>query len=87
MKGKVRGRRKTLVGRVVSDRMDKTVVVEAEWLVRHPKYGKIVRKRTKVKAHDGENKCQAGDLVSLMETRPLSREKRWLVTRILEKGV
>lgn len=82
-----RGRRKTLVGRVVSDKMDKTVVVEAEWLIRHPKYGKIIRKRTKVKAHDEGNRCQVGDLVSLMETRPFSREKRWRVTGILEKAV
>jgi len=82
-----RGRRKTLVGRVVSDKMDKTVVVEAEWLIRHPKYSKIIRKRTKVKAHDEGNRCQVGDLVSLMETRPFSREKRWRVTGILEKAV
>ena len=81
-----RGHRKGLTGRVVSDRMDKTVVVEVERLVRHPKYGKMIRRRTKVKAHDEENRCRIGDLVSLMETRPLSREKRWRVVEILERA-
>lgn len=83
---KERGHRKELIGRVVSNKMDKTVVVEVERLVRHPKYGKMMRRRTKVKAHDEENRCRIGDLVSLMETRPLSREKRWRVVEILERA-
>lgn len=83
---KERGHRKELIGRVVSNKMDKTVVVEVERLVRHPKYGKMIRRRTKVKAHDEENRCRIGDLVSLMETRPLSREKRWRVVEVLERA-
>jgi small subunit ribosomal protein S17 len=79
--------RRTVLGRVVSDKMLKTVVVELRWQVRHPTYGKILRRRTKVKAHDAANTCKVGDLVRLMETRPLSREKRWRVVEVVERAV
>jgi small subunit ribosomal protein S17 len=79
--------RKVVVGRVLSDKMQKTVVVELERHVRHSGYGKIVRRLTKVKAHDAENACKVGDLVRLMETRPLSRDKRWRVVEIVERAV
>jgi len=78
--------RRVLVGRVLSNRMDKTVVVEVERKKRHPLYGKVIATRTKYKAHDAENACQIGDLVQMMESRPLSREKRWTVTEILERA-
>ncbi len=81
-----RGRRKVRAGRVVSDKMDKTVVVAIETLVRHPLYGKIMRKTTKFKAHDETNSAGEGDTVEIVETRPLSREKRWRVSRIVEKA-
>lgn len=81
-----RGRRKVRVGRVVSDKMDKTVIVAVETLVRHPLYGKIMRRTTKFKAHDEVNSAGEGDVVEIMETRPLSREKRWRVARIVEKA-
>jgi small subunit ribosomal protein S17 len=81
-----RGYRKVREGYVVSDKMDKTVVVEVEDRVKHPKYGKVIRKTRKYKAHDGENACGVGDLVRLMETRPLSATKRWRVAEILEKA-
>ncbi len=74
------------MGRVVSDRMDKTVVVAVETLVRHPLYGKIMRRTTKFKAHDEENSAGQGDVVEIMETRPLSHEKRWRVSKIVEKA-
>ncbi len=77
--------RKVQVGRVVSDKMDKTVVVAIETLVRHPLYGKIIKRTKKFKAHDEENTCRVGDKVRLMETRPLSKEKRWRVVEILER--
>ncbi len=77
--------RKVQVGRVVSDKMDKTVVVAIETLVRHPLYGKIIKRTKKFKAHDEENACRVGDKVRLMETRPLSKEKRWRVVEILER--
>jgi small subunit ribosomal protein S17 len=77
-------RRRVLVGRVMSNRMDKTVVVQVERRRRHKLYGKVFTTRTKFKAHDPENACQIGDLVSIVESRPLSREKRWRVTEILE---
>ena len=80
----MRGRRKTMVGRVVSNKMDKTVVVVVESLKRHPLYRKVIRKRKKYKAHDADNACQIGDLVRIVESRPLSKEKRWVVTEILE---
>jgi small subunit ribosomal protein S17 len=81
-----RGKRKVLVGKVVSDKMDKTVVVAVERLVRHPLYKKVLKKTTKFKAHDEKNKCRVGDKVEIMETRPLSKEKRWRVVNILEKA-
>ncbi|MCE5314190.1 MAG: 30S ribosomal protein S17 [Armatimonadota bacterium] len=81
-----RGRRKVRSGRVTSDKMDKTVVVAIETLVRHPLYGRIVRRTTKFKAHDESNECGIGDTVEIMETRPLSKDKRWRVARIIEKA-
>ncbi|MGI6296892.1 MAG: 30S ribosomal protein S17 [Armatimonadota bacterium] len=81
-----RARRKLRSGRVVSDKMDKTVVVAIETLVRHPLYGRIMRRTTKFKAHDEENQCGIGDTVEIMETRPLSKQKRWRVSRIVEKA-
>lgn len=82
----VRGLRKTRVGVVVSDKMDKTVVVAVNRDVRHPLYGKTVRKTVKFKAHDENNECKVGDLVKIMETRPLSKDKRWRVAEIIEKA-
>ncbi|MGB7910828.1 MAG: 30S ribosomal protein S17 [Desulfobaccales bacterium] len=81
-----RGIRKTQVGMVVSDKMDKTVVVEVKRLVAHPLYHKIIRRRTKIKAHDPQNTCQVGDKVLLEETRPISRDKHWRIKQILEKA-
>jgi small subunit ribosomal protein S17 len=81
-----RGYRKVREGYVVSDKMDRTVVVEVEDRVKHPKYGKVIRRTRKYKAHDGDNACGVGDLVRLMETRPLSATKRWRVAEILEKA-
>ncbi len=82
----MRGRRKTLMGRVVSNKMDKTVVVVVETLKRHRLYKKVLRRRKKYKAHDEGNICQVGDLVRLVESRPLSKEKRWVVEEILESA-
>jgi small subunit ribosomal protein S17 len=76
--------KRILIGRVLSNRMDKTVVVQVERTKRHQLYGKVITTRKKYKAHDAENACQIGDLVKITESRPLSREKRWLVTDILE---
>ncbi len=81
-----RGKRKTLTGVVASDKMDKTIVVMVNRLVRHPVYKKYIRKRTKVKAHDETNECHIGDKVLLIETRPLSKEKRWRVKEVLERA-
>ena len=81
-----RALRKTRVGKVVSNKMDKTIVVAIETSVKHPLYGKIVKRTTKLKAHDEENKCQIGDKVKVMETRPLSKEKRWRLVEIVEKA-
>lgn len=81
-----RPKRKVRVGRVVSDKMDKTVVVLVETLRRHPVYGRTVRRSKKFKAHDPENQCRIGDKVQIMETRPLSKEKRWRVVSVLERG-
>jgi small subunit ribosomal protein S17 len=81
-----RGYRKVREGLVVSDKMDKTVVVEVEDRVKHPKYAKVIRRTRKYKAHDGDNACGVGDRVRLMETRPISATKRWRVTEILEKA-
>ena len=81
-----RGYRKVREGLVVSDKMDKTVVVVVEDRVKHPKYGKVIRRTKKYQAHDGENACGVGDRVLLMETRPKSATKRWRVSEILEKA-
>jgi small subunit ribosomal protein S17 len=81
-----RGRRKVRDGYVVSDKMDKTVVVEVSDRVKHPLYGKVLRRTSKLKAHDENNQCGIGDRVLLMETRPLSATKRWRVVEILEKA-
>ena len=80
-----RGTRKTQVGVVVSDKMDKTVVVQVERLVKHPKYKKYIRKRRTFKAHDEKNECKIGDRVLIWETKPLSKDKRWRVKEILER--
>lgn len=82
----MKGQPKDLVGSVVSAKMDKTVVVEVERLARHPLYEKVMRLRKKYKAHDEENTCRAGDIVRIVESRPLSREKRWRVEEILEQS-
>ena len=84
--GDQRGYRKTREGLVVSDKMDKTVVVAVEDRVKHPKYGKVMRRTKKYKAHDEKNECGVGDRVLLMETRPLSATKRWRVAEILERA-
>jgi len=81
-----RGRRKVREGLVVSDKMDKTVVVAVEDRKKHPKYGKVVRSTSKLKAHDEQNAAGIGDRVLLMETRPLSATKRWRIVEILEKA-
>lgn len=81
-----RNQRKVRQGYVVSDKMDKTVTVELHARVKHALYGKVVSKTTKVKAHDENNECGVGDLVRLMETRPLSKTKRWRVCEIIEKA-
>jgi small subunit ribosomal protein S17 len=78
--------RKTRTGRVVSDKMDKTVVVAIEEITAHPVYGRRIRRTKKLKAHDEENQARVGDTVRVMETRPLSREKRWRVVEILERA-
>lgn len=81
-----RARRKTRVGRVVSDKMEKTIVVAVEDFVRHPLYGKALKRTKKFKAHDENNECRIGDKVRIMETRPLSKDKRWRLVRIVEKA-
>jgi small subunit ribosomal protein S17 len=81
-----RNSRKTREGLVVSDKMDKTVVVSVEDRVKHALYGKVLRRTRKLQVHDEQNACGVGDRVSLMETRPLSRTKRWRVVEILEKA-
>ena len=82
----VRGRRKVREGLVVSDKMNKTVVVAVEDQVKHPLYGKVLRRTNKLQAHDEQNACGIGDRVLLMETRPLSATKRWRVVEVLEKA-
>jgi small subunit ribosomal protein S17 len=82
-----RGQRKTLVGRVVSDKMEKTVVVRVERLTLHPRFKKYLRTRKKYKAHDERKECHVGDRVLIMETRPLSRDKRWRVLKMVEKAL
>ena len=79
-----RGNRKTRTGVVVSDKMDKTIVVEVRTRVRHPLYGKIMNQTTKFKAHDENNECGIGDTVRVMETRPLSKDKHWRLVEIVE---
>jgi small subunit ribosomal protein S17 len=81
-----RGKRKVFVGVVVSDKMDKTVVVAVDRLVRHPLYKKVVRRTSKFYAHDEFNECRVGDIVEIMETRPLSKLKRWRVVRIVQRA-
>ena len=81
-----RNLRKTRVGKVVSDKMDKTIVVAVENHVEHPLYGKIVKRTYKLKAHDENNECGIGDTVKVMETRPLSKDKRWRLVSIIEKA-
>uniref|UniRef100_A0A7V4JQA2 Small ribosomal subunit protein uS17 n=1 Tax=Thermodesulfobacterium geofontis TaxID=1295609 RepID=A0A7V4JQA2_9BACT len=80
------GKRKQFIGTVVSDKMDKTVVVMVETLVKHPLYGKYIKRRKKYMAHDENNECRVGDKVLIEETRPLSRKKRWRIRQILERG-
>lgn len=82
----IRNRRKTRTGKVVSDKMEKTVVVVCERQFAHPRYGKIIKRRTRLKAHDEKNECHIGDVVRISETRPLSRDKHWRVVEIVEKA-
>ena len=81
-----RGFRKVRIGEVVSDNMEKTIVVKIEDSVKHPLYKKIIKRSIKLKAHDENNECKIGDRVEIMETRPLSKDKRWRLTRIVEKA-
>lgn len=81
-----RNKRKTVIGVVVSDKMDKTIVVQVERAVRHPLYGKVVKRTSKFKVHDENNECRIGDKVKIMETRPLSKEKRWRLVEVLERA-
>ncbi len=81
-----RGNRKVRVGTVVSDKMDKTIVVAVETFVSHPLYKKQIRRTTKFKVHDENNECKVGDKVRIMETRPLSKEKRWRLVEIIERA-
>jgi small subunit ribosomal protein S17 len=81
-----RGNRKTTIGKVVSDKMDKTIVVSVETKVRHPLYGKIINRTTRFKAHDESNEANINDRVLIMETRPLSKDKRWRLVKIVEKA-
>ncbi len=81
-----RENRKTLVGRVISDKMDKTVVVSVTRTKRHRLYGKVIRRSTKFKAHDEQNAATVGDTVKIVESRPISKEKRWVMTEILERA-
>ena len=81
-----RNLRKTRTGKVVSNKMDKTIVVAVEDHVRHPLYNKIVKKTIKLKAHDEQNVCNIGDRVEIMETRPLSKDKRWRLVEVIEKA-
>jgi small subunit ribosomal protein S17 len=81
-----KGQRKTLQGTVVSNKMDKTVVVRVERLTKHPRYNKTIKRAKKFKAHDEQNQCAIGDIVEIMETRPLSKDKRWRVTEIVRRA-
>ncbi len=80
-----RGNRKTQVGVVVSDKMDKTVVVKVSHLIKHPDYNKYIKQSVKYKAHDAENSCKIGDRVQIVETRPLSKDKRWKVKQVIDR--
>jgi small subunit ribosomal protein S17 len=84
---KTRGIKREVSGTVVSNKMDRTVVVQVERLVKHPLYKKYIRRRNKFRAHDKDNACQIGDRVTIIETRPLSKTKRWRVSQIVEKAV
>lgn len=84
---KERGNKKVRIGVVISDKMDKTVVVKVDNLVKHPVYKKFIKRRVTCKAHDEQNACAAGDKVLIVESRPLSKDKRWRVRQILEKNV
>lgn len=81
-----RNKRKVRTGKVISNKMDKSIVVAVERLVRHPRYERVVRRTSKLKAHDEENRCRPGDRVKVMETRPLSKTKRWRVVEIVERA-
>jgi len=81
-----RNRRKQRVGKVVSDRMEKTIVVSIERLVKHPTVGRYVRRRTKFKVHDEKNECRVGDVIRFMETRPISKDKRWRFVEFVERA-
>lgn len=81
-----RGLRKTRTGRVTSDKMDKTVVVTVDRLMQHPLYGKTIKRSSKLYAHDEENSCRTGDIVRIMETRPMSKSKRWRVVEVVQKA-
>ena len=81
-----RNYRKTRIGKVVSDKMDKTIVVAIEDSVKHPLYNKVIKRTYKLKAHDENNECRIGDRVKVMETRPLSKDKRWRLVEIVEKA-
>ncbi len=86
MADEIRGNRKVRVGKVVSNKMDKTIVVAIETRITHKFYGKTMKRTTKLKAHDEENTCQIGDRVRVMETRPLSKEKNWRLVEIIERA-
>jgi small subunit ribosomal protein S17 len=81
-----RGSRKEIIGKVLKNKMDKSIVVGVERKVKHPKYGKFVKKTSSFMAHDEKNECNVGDVVQLMETRPLSKNKRWRLVQIIEKA-
>jgi len=81
-----RALRKTRIGKVISNKMDKTITVAIEYSIKHPLYGKVVKRTYKLKAHDENNECNIGDKVKVMETRPLSKEKRWRLVEIVEKA-
>lgn len=82
----MREHRRVLTGRVTSDKMEKTVVVEVQRVTRHPVYGKVMRRHNRFMAHDEQNQCQVGDVVRILESRPLSRHKRWVVTAIVQRS-
>ncbi|KYO63922.1 30S ribosomal protein S17 [Thermovenabulum gondwanense] len=81
-----KNKRKVRIGVVVSDKMDKTIVVATEKLIRHPLYGKTIKRTKKFKAHDENNECRVGDIVKIMETRPLSKTKRWRLVEIIKRA-